>query len=61
MNWVKASDKKIHLVQMNVGMQNSQMNIFQEDTEIEPDRAEFIQSSIAKWEQEWLAEEAKKL
>jgi hypothetical protein len=46
---------------MNIGMHNSQMNIFQEDIEIEPNRAEFILFSIEKWEREWLNEEAKKL
>jgi hypothetical protein len=58
MNWVTTKDKKIYLLQIGI---HSQTNIYGEDTEIEPDRAEFIRASIAKWEREWLDEEAKRL
>ena len=61
MNWVATKDKKIYLVQMNLGVHNSQMNICGEDADIEPGRAEFIRASIAKWERERLDEEAKNL
>jgi hypothetical protein len=39
---------------MSVTMHGGHTSIYGEDTEIEPDRAEFILSSIAKWEQERL-------
>jgi hypothetical protein len=61
MNWVATKGKKIYRVQMSMGMHNSQSNIYGEDTEIEPERAEFIRANMAKWEQEWFDEEAKKL
>lgn len=61
MNWVATKDKKIYLLQMKMGLNSSLTEMSGEDTEIEPERAEFILASIAKWEQEWFDEEAKKL
>jgi hypothetical protein len=58
MNWVAIKDKKIY--RMSSGVRGS-LTESGEDTEIEPERAVFIQASIKKWEQEWLDEEAKNL
>jgi hypothetical protein len=53
LNWVKAIDKTIHAVQMSVG----QMDIYPEDTEIEPERAKFILETIKKFERKWMEQE----
>jgi hypothetical protein len=60
MHWLANKDKVISRVHLNIGVFNGLL-VHGEDKEIEPERAKFIRATVAKWEQEWLAEEAKKL
>ena len=61
MHWFAKKDDKIYRVQMNIGMHGSTMNIFGEDTDIDLERAKFIRENVAKWEQDWIDSETKKL
>ncbi len=61
MHWFDKKEDKIYLVQLSVDWGRSAMKIYGEDTSLEPDRAKFILETVSKWEEEWLAEEAKKL
>jgi hypothetical protein len=58
MHWVPREDGKFYLVHLSIGPRSS-ISIEGEDTEIEPQRAEFITSTLAKWEQEWIEEQSK--
>jgi hypothetical protein len=48
-------------VKLDIDFGRSSMNIYGEGADIQPERARFIRTTVDKWEQEWLAEEAKKL
>ena len=61
MHWFEKKENKLYHVQLNVEFGHSSMNIHGEDTEIDPERAKFIRATVAQWENEWLAAEAKKL
>ena len=53
MHWVPRIDGKFYHVQLSIDFRSS-MIVFDEDTEIEPNRAVFIKKTLALWEQEWL-------
>lgn len=58
MHWFDKKENKLFHVQPNL---LSSTTMRGEDTDIEPERAKFIRATVNKWEQEWLAEEGKKL
>ncbi|HTQ62536.1 MAG TPA: hypothetical protein VMI32_20085 [Candidatus Solibacter sp.] len=60
LNWVSKKDNKIYRVEMYIGIAGGSTVNHGEDTDIEADRAAFIRSKIAEWQQQWLEEEAKK-
>jgi hypothetical protein len=57
LHWLDKKENKL----CHVGLEQSSMNLGGEDTDIDPERAKFIRATVGKWEQEWLAEEGKKL
>ncbi len=61
MHWFDKKENKLYHVYMNVDWGRSSLNLHGEATDIEPERAKFIRETLSKWEEEWLAEEAKKL
>ena len=60
MHWVPNNEAKAYLLQLNVGFPRSDMNVYAEDKEIEPERLAFILECVAKWKDEWMASETKK-
>jgi len=61
MHWFDKKENKLCNAYLKVDFGSSSMNIYGEDTEIDPERAKFIRATVAQWEQEWLEAEAKKL
>jgi tRNA(Ile)-lysidine synthase TilS/MesJ len=61
MHWLDKKESKLYHVQLDIGFGHGSMNIHGEDTEIDPERANFIRTTVAQWEKEWLEDEAKKL
>jgi hypothetical protein len=59
MHWVPR-DGKFHHMYMNMGNRSS-IQMGEEDTDIEPTRAAFITATLGLCEEEWVAEEAKKV
>ena len=59
-HWYNIKDKKLYHAKLNIGIYGAgNMDVGGEDTDIEPERAEFIRDMIAKWELEWLQLQAK--
>jgi len=58
LHWLDKKENKLCHVGLNA---QSSMDLDGEDTSIDPERAKFIRATVDKWEQEWLAEEGKKL
>lgn len=53
MHWVPREDGKFYHMRLNIDFRSS-LEIFHEDTDIEPHRAAFVKATLALWEQEWL-------
>lgn len=60
MHWFDKKENKLYHVQLDIGFGHGTMSIHGEDAEIDPERAKFIRSTIAQWEEEWLDAEAQK-
>ena len=58
MHWIPSEDRKFYHVHVAVGVRSS-LTMGDEDADIEPRRAEFITSTLAKWETEWIEEQSK--
>jgi hypothetical protein len=59
MHWASFPDYKLHHMKLNIDF-HSTMEIFPEDTEIDPVRLVFVHATLRQWEQDWLEEESKK-
>jgi hypothetical protein len=53
MHWLNRATGKLHIFQLKVGMHGGNFTTGPEDMNIDPRRAEFIQTNTKKWEQEW--------
>lgn len=53
MHWVAKEDGKFYRMRFNIDFRSS-IEVFGEDTDIEPKRAEFIRATLATWEREYL-------
>jgi hypothetical protein len=60
MHWVPKEDSKFYNMKLNVDWRSS-IVVFDEDKEIEPQRAAFIRATLATWEQEYLEEKTDSL
>jgi hypothetical protein len=60
MHWLDRRENNLYNVYLDIGLEQSSMNLHGEDIDIDGERAKFILATVDKWEQEWLAEEGKK-
>jgi|SRR5579872_1049057 len=55
MHWASKEDGKFYRLRWNIDVRKS-LEVREEDTEIEPRRADFIRATLRTWEQEYLQE-----
>jgi len=60
MHWVPNNEAKAYAVQLSIGFPRSDMNVYAEDKEIEPERLAFIIECVSKWKDEWMTAEMNK-
>jgi hypothetical protein len=57
MHWFDKPENKLKNMKLFIGgFAGNRMDVGDEDTNIEPDRAKFIREAVKKWETEWMTE-----
>jgi len=57
--WLTKPDYKFHHVRLNIDYRST-IELGPEETDVEPERAAFIRTTLGQWEQDWLEDQSKK-